>query len=817
MERMNLDLNWSFHMGLSRAFMEPGGKQESQVVSLPHDFVIGSVPSENAASRAFSGFYNGGIGCYEKYLDIPEHWRGRKIIVEFDGVYNNAVVEVNGSLLAFHPYGYTPFHVDLTDYVEYGERNRLCVTANNTALPNSRWYTGGGIYRHVDLLTAAPVYISPWGIFAYTDYVDGGTAHVVCETEIRNELTEGRELLVRVAVRDASSEEVSVCTKHIFMAAGSRQIVRTEHIVEDARCWDIDDPYLYSISSEVWREGTGILDGDSTVFGIRTISVDSKNGFRLNGRTIKLKGGCVHHDNGILGAASYRDSEYRKMKLHKENGYNAIRCAHNPPSREMLDACDRLGLLVVDEAFDKWRMERNPNDYHLFFEDWWERDLEAFILRDRNHPCIIMWSTGNEVDERGGLSNGYVWAKKLADRTRQLDPTRPVTHALCSLWSGLGDKDAEKVAAENNSLRKEGGDMQNINTAYMDEIFGKLTERFVSPLDVVGYNYLESRYEKDGLLYPNRVICGTESFAMEIDRIWEQVEKLPHVIGDFAWTSYDYIGEAGIGKSVFQDPEDSAPINPRTLMARNSKYPWRLANDADFDICGFDRPQLHYRKIVWGSKETYIVAQNPMYYGKREIVSLWGWPEGEADWSYRGYEGEPIRVTVYSAAPEVELFLNHVSVGKKAAGKENRYQAEFIVRYYPGQLKAVSLWGNGESTTYTIETAGEAAGVRLLPNVESLDADGQSLAFITVEIVDKDGKRVPSAQLHAMAEVTGKASLEAFGSANSITEENYKAGMFTSFRGRLLAIVRAADESGMAKLRVEIDGLPPAEMELPVR
>lgn len=813
MERIAQDRDWQFYVGKSHAFEEPGEKKQSETIHLPHDFVIASEPSEDAASRAFTGYYGGGIGCYEKYLDIPAQWRGKKIILEFDGVYNNTTVGLNGDLLAFHPYGYTPFHVDLTRHIEYGGKNRLHVRANNTALPNSRWYTGGGIYRHVDLLVSEPVYIKPWGIFAYVDHCDETGALVVCEVAVRNETMEDRKLSVKVVLRDDSGKSVAECIKHIFLSADSAQTVRTNHIVENVRRWDIDDPYLYHVSAEIIQEDGEVLDRDDTAFGIRTITVDTKNGFRLNGRKLKLKGGCVHHDNGILGAASYRDSEYRKMLLHKENGYNAIRCAHNPPSREMLDACDRLGLLVIDEAFDKWRMERNPNDFHLFFEDWWERDLESFILRDRNHPSIIMWSTGNEVDERGGLGDGYAWAEKLADRTRKLDPTRFVTNALCSLWSGLSDKEAEAVAAE----RKEGGDMQNINTAYMDKIFGELTERFAAPLDVVGYNYLESRYESDGITYPDRVICGMESFAMEIDRIWDKVERLPHVIGDFAWTSYDYIGEAGIGKSVFSHPEEAVSVNPGKLMAKSSCYPWRLANDADFDICGFDRPQLHYRKIVWGSKETYIAVQDPARYGMKETISRWGWPECEADWNWKGSEGKPVCVTVYSAAPKVALFLNGVCIGEKAAGKENRYQAEFVVSYCPGELKAVSCWENGETSAYVLETTGEAAAVKLIPETELLRADGQSLAFITVEIVDADGKRVPDAQVRARASVTGEASLAAFGSANPMTEENYTAGIFTSFRGRLLAIVRAAERPGMATLCVQAEGLPAVQTEISVR
>lgn len=807
MERKSLNDGWRFRLGKSLAFEEPGAVYQWRNITLPHDFMIESTPTEEAPARGFSGYFDGGLGVYEKQLFAPENWKGKKIILQFDGVYKNAVIGLNGHTLQFHPYGYTPFHVDLTDCLEYGQENRLSVRVNNTAQPNSRWYTGSGIYRSVDLLVSEPVYIVPWGVFAYTEDIVDGMARVLCQVTVKNETPEDRKLFVK-----ASIEEKASCGKAILLKANSSMTVRLNLLVSNPHCWDLEDPFLYKLSVSLNNEEGRELDRDCVQLGIRTISVDTRRGFLLNGKTHKLKGGCVHHDNGILGAASFYDSEYRKMKLHKENGYNAIRCAHNPPSKEMLDACDRLGLLVIDEAFDKWRMERNPNDYHLFFEDWWERDMESFIKRDRNHPCIVMWSTGNEVDERGGLSDGNLWAEKLANKVRSLDPSRLVTHALCSMWSGLSDADSDAVAEENRKNSIASGDLQNVNTSYMDKIFGERTERFASCLDVVGYNYLESRYEKDGAQYPDRVICGTESIAMEIDRIWDKVERLPYVIGDFAWTSYDYIGEAGIGKSVFLNPDDPSNVTQRSLMAKYSPYPWRLANDADFDICGFDRPQLHYRKVVWGSKETYISVQNPSHFGKKEIISMWGWPESEHSWSWTGSEGKKCRVFVYSAAPRVELFLNNQLIGVESAGKANRYQAEFVCPFSPGVLAARSVWTDGSSTSDSLETVGKPVGLRLTGDRKQMTANAQDLTFVTVEIVDEQGRRVPMACCKAKATVSGPASLAAFGSANPMTEENYSAGCFTSYDGCLQAIVRAGDKPGIAKLTVETEAYGNSEI-----
>lgn len=785
-----------------------------KAVNLPHDFLIHTNPSPDAVSGAATGFYSGGRGNYTKMLEIPDEWKDKKVIIEFDGAYNITDAGLNGHHIAMHPYGYTPFHVDISPYAGFGKKNRLHVVVNNTALPNSRWYSGAGIYRHVDLLVSPKMHIAPWGIFAYTNRIEKGTAYITCEVTVVNESEIKRNIILNVQIAPEGKAPAAASQKLVHALADEKQTMKLNLVVPDAILWDIDNPVLYNISAEL-SDGNVVIDSDSTNFGIRTISADPQNGFMLNGRTIKLKGGCVHHDNGILGAASFKDSEYRKMKAHKDHGYNSIRCAHNPPSRDMLDACDRLGLLVIDEAFDMWRMGKSDNDYHLFFEEWWKRDMEAFITRDRNHPCVVMWSTGNEIGERAGLSDGYEVAQQLAEFARKLDPTRLVTNAVCSFWSGLNDEEMEKVAEERRKLQSGGGTVQNMNTDYTNSIWGKYTEGFVNHLDVVGYNYLDNRYEEDGRTYPDRVICGMESFPMNIDILWDKVEKLSYVIGDFTWTSYDYIGEAGIGKSVFFEPDTEVDFMTR-MRIRNSLYPWRLANDSDFDICGFERPQLYYRKVVWGSQETFIAVQDPSRFGKKEVVSMWGWPDRSDRWTWNGWEGKMVSVDVYSSADEVELMLNEMSIGRKPAGKENRFTSSFELTYQPGTLIAVSYIEGKEVSRSKIRTAEVPAAIRLTSEQSKLPADGQSLAYVVVEFVDTDGCRVPNAEIAVKASVEGAGSLAAFGTSKSFTEENYTVGEFTSHEGRLLAIVRSAYEPGIARLFIEAENFDSRELFITV-
>lgn len=797
MQRESFDFDWSFGTG-KFWFMGFRFNGELIKVDLPHDFTISTNPDPHCVSGASTGYFNGDLGCYVKRFDVPAQWEGQHIELELDGAYMKSEVSVNGNIVGARPYGYSPYSVDLSAQLRYGASNEVRIVVDNSAMPNSRWYTGSGIYRHVDLLRGPALHIATWGVFARTQSIVNGTAYLVVEASVENSSSEDREALVQVKLLDGSAGVAVSPVTSVVVPASGKYTAKLQLEVPAAKLWDLDNPYLYTVKCEL-LENEKQTDSCSTFFGIRTISMDSQMGFRLNNKTIKLKGGCVHHDSGILGAAAFDAAEYRKIRLHKENGYNAVRCAHNPPSRGLLEACDRLGILVINEAFDMWRAAKNAQDYHLFFEDWWKRDLEAMVLRDRNHPSVILWSIGNELEERSGMHGGNQLSYELASFIKGLDDSRFVTAALCGVFPTMWEKEEQLKNSDGNA----GGAIQDFeNKDFISEHFLPRTEEFCKPLDVVGYNYLPYLYGKSGEAYPGRVICGTESYPMEMAEVWASVEKYPFVIGDFTWTSHDYIGEAGGGKVCYS----KEPPNGDMGFAFYSPYPWRTAYNSDFDLCGFDRPRLHYRKIVWGSEETYIAVKNPEHYGEYELISHWGWPQVLNKWTWNGYEGKQIAIEVYSGADEVELYVNGISLGTKPAGRENRYKACFETVYSAGKIEAVSRTKGKEISRDVVSTVGEPAAIRLSPEKARMEADGQDLCYVTVEIVDKNGTRVQDAEIKLKATVNGQGILASFGSANPKTAENYSIGSFTTFEGRLLAVIRAGHKQGSVVLTVSSEG-----------
>lgn len=916
MKRENWNRDWYFTKG--QASLMKAGKR----VQLPHDYMIESDVDREAPAAAAMGYFTGTVGTYTKYFEVPAEWQGERIYLHFDGVMMNASVSVNGSLVKRHHYGYTPFSVDVTDALYFGEANRVTVTVNPSMQPNSRWYTGAGIYRHVELSHVKPLHVEPEGIFAYTKRIDYGTgagaagtdgkqerpdqaesAVVYVEVTLRNHFTKDHQVRVRAALipdgqqpetgrdgcraGDSTADGWKGCQKGeseanqwvtdktplierdtvLLVKAGSTAVARIPMTVSHPLIWDAEHPNLYRVKAQVEDMGVfgvslnkdaameGICDEAEVLFGIRTVTADAVHGLQVNSRTVKLKGGCIHHDNGLLGAVSLRDSEYRKLRLLKESGFNAVRLAHNPGSGELLEACDRLGLYVFDEAFDAWGHSKQPGDYSQFFAQDWKEDMEAFILRDRNHPSILIWSTGNEVEERGGMGDGYAIAGELAAYVRSLDSTRLVANGLCSMWSGLDDRSFLEQTAASLKARKQ-GNAQNADLEGMDGAWEDRTESFCNCLDVVGYNYMDSHYEYAGQRYPERVILGTESFPNQFDKVWELVERLPYVIGDFTWTAVDYIGEAGIGKSkFFEEGDPMLEKGPMAVSSHMSEYPWRLANDADITIGGNLTPQGVYRKIVWGSSETGLYVQHPKFHGMEEVVSNWGWNQMTDCWNYEDYAGKPVKVYVYSSAPEVELFLNGKSLGRAAAGKENRFCAVYEVSYEPGALTAVSRKGDEEVSRAEIATTGVPASIRLTPDKAALPADGESLSYVSVEILDKDGNVVKNAEIRLEASLEAaeapayslspvhrlltdgelkktaaafgvgaeeeepdfSAYLAGFGSDNPVTEDNYTAGKCHSYQGRALAVVRAGQIAGTALLRVTGAGLGEASVEIKVK
>lgn len=800
MQEQLIMTGWEFSPGIPDRFSQP----KKVCLDLPHDMMVGL--DQTGDANAASGFYPGCAGTYEKYLDIPAEWAGEKVYVQFDGVYMHATVSLNGSQLAFHPYGYTPFLVDVTRRVRFGERNRLEVVADSTEVPNCRWYSGAGIYRDVKLLHGPLVRIQHRGIYLKTESITDEGAVVSGEVRVVNDMHVPFHGHVRLALTAEDGSETQAGTS-VWVEPQEEAAAWFRFVVPDAKIWSVDNPALYTVKATLTQKTSDTpMDYATTRFGIRTVSVDSVHGLRINGKTVKLKGGCLHHVTSPLGAADFDDQTRRVLKAHKEAGFNALRLAHNPPSERFLDLCDEYGLLVVDEAFDGWHIGKTPHGYHEHFDDWWERDLESYILRDRNHPSVVIWSIGNEVFERAGTGDGYLLSQRLAEKVRSLDSSRPVMLALCSLWNGLDDQDEAEFRKRLSGVTAG----QNMDFSFTNEIWADRTESMAAPVDIVGYNYMEDRYVSDHALFPNRVICGTESFPMAIDRVWALVEQCGHVIGDFTWTSADYIGEAGIGAAVYVDPE--TPEN--ALRDHNSRaYPWKLAYDSDWDILNFPRPQLAYRRIVWGSDETYIAVRDPKSYGKKELLSPWAWPEVWNSWTYPGFEGKPVEIDVYSPGDSVELFVNGISIGQK---NTERFTAKFETVYTPGVIEAVSYRDGMEISRGRIESVGAPVQLAIHPESTQAAADGQSLLFAAVEFLDSEGRRVPGVSRKLTAQVQGADKLLSFASANPVTDENYERGTITSFDGRAMAIIRTGHEAGNITLTVSCEGLESVSQEFEI-
>ena len=805
-----LDNNWTFRRGFfdSVALLEstPG-----EVVNLPHDGMIGTPVSKDAPAGSDSGYFNGGQTNYTKYVFFPKEWEKGCVGLKFDGVMQNATIEINGSKVALQHNGYAPFFVNLTNYALFEEENRISVQVNTSMQPNSRWYTGSGLYRGVQLLHGPKVHIVPDGIYMYTKEVADGYAFLEAQVEVENVTLDNRIVEVSLTLSSQETGDIAAETKGVIqLEPGKCGTARLILNVKNPLLWDADNPNLYIAKAVV--KDTGIyrthfieneevsVDEASTLFGIRTISADSIRGLLINGKCVKLKGGCIHHDNGLLGSISLYETEARKVAKLKEIGFNAIRTAHNPPSAAFVEACDRLGMYIFDEAFDAWSIAKRGGDYNQYFETDWEKDITAFVKRDRTHPSVIMWSTGNEIPERGGLANGYITANKIAAKVRMLDGTRLISNGICSYWSGLDD-----------SLMKNQSNEQNSNDGTESNIWEKGTEPFANGLDVFGYNYMEDFYEKNHEMFPERVILGSENFPKEIGYRWPFIEDHPYVIGEFTWTAWDYIGEAGIGKAVYIDENDpTAPKSPWDLMPQyNSPFPWRIANDADYDITGHKLPQGAYRSVVWGNKETFLYSMHPDTFGKTELMSMWGFPAVLKNWNYAGYEDKKVELVVYSCAEEVEVLVNGESIGRKkiCMDKPMPYSVRFETEYKPGKVEAVSFRDDKEISRDVLVTTEAPAEIRLTANKQEMKADGHDLIYVEIEILDANGNLVPDAELNLKAELTGDAVLAGFGSGNPITEDDYTDDMTASYRGRAMAILRSDYSKGEAQLVIASDTL----------
>ena len=760
---------WRFAYTPTEAWTQrvPGVAQRP--VTLPHDFKLELTRTADCPSGSSEAHYPGGVGYYEKTFMADARMCGGRAMLLLDGAYRITHVRINRELVAVHTGGYTAFLADMTGKLKVGE-NTLLVTVDASLMPASRWYTGAGLYRDVTLLTGGQVCFAPM------------------ETRIQTEIAQGSAIVRVVAPVLGQGEDAP--SMHAQVLAPNGQVVATWEggageemaIALDAPIlWSPESPALYTLSLAL-RNGTDPLDSQAIPFGIRTVSVSAREGLTLNGRPLLLKGGCVHHDNGVLGARSHPDAEWRKVQRLKECGYNAIRCAHNPPSTAFLDACDRQGMLVIDEAFDCWREGKKQLDDHIFFETQWQQTLRSMILRDRNHPSVIMWSTGNEIVERSGISDGADWSRRLADYVRALDSTRPVNNAVCGFFE---DPEIAEMAANSLSTAGEGKDF-----------WAQRSEAFLAPLDVAGYNYLLDRYEKDHALYPERIMLGTESFPAQALDNWQAVQMHPYLLGDFVWTAWDYLGESGIGHTSFDGPTSG-----------HKPFPYHLATCGDLDICGIKRPQSHYRDFVWSGRVTpYIATQHPRHFGSEEHLMAWGWPDIAECWNYAGHEGKPVLVTVYAAGDEVELLLEGISLGRRPAGEAHRYTATFEVPYKPGRLEAIAYACGKRIGHAQLETTGHPSALRMIAETQPDAVSMNGLLYVQVEVSDEAGRLVPDACPALEAGVDGAAELYAFGCADPEGAQQYTGTRCRAYKGRALAVLRRTGDGPVA-LTVTSPGL----------
>lgn len=791
MQRTLFDTNWECMEGA--AYLFPA-VPNYHPVTIPHDAVINAERKPDAPSGSSTGYTPGAVLTYRNIFEAPLTWKNRTVRFEFEGVYMNAEVYVNGDLVSLHPYGYTSFFADATSSLRLGEKNELKVVCNTKAEPNSRWYTGAGIYRHVWLLVGNPIHMRPWGLKIVTPDANTICSTVEIEAEIENETAAAANGSLKLEIFD---KDVKVAEKSILNVEAQPGItkIRDSLKIEGAKLWEEGNPNLYNMVAtfEVGEQSDSI----ESLFGVRTIKWNAVNGLMVNGKTVKLKGGCIHHDNGPLGSAAFDRAEERKVEILMSAGYNAIRCAHNPPSPALLDICDRKGVYVIDEAFDCWRRGKSAFDYHLHFEQWWRKDIESMIRRDFNHPSVIIWSYGNEIVERDGNSDGYEWSKRLSDAIHSMDSSRPTNTAVCQLISAITTpKDEKADSTDYNAEALIGFAVDPHNDPW-----GDLTEDFFAPADIGGYNYMEKRYLYDLKRFPDRIFMGTETFPHEIYDYWKSTMQSPRIIGDFVWTAFDYLGEAGIGKVLLDKP-----------ASFGSEYPWFHAFCGDFDICGFKRPQSYFKDLLWGVREKpFIAVYRPELYGKSFGMTAWSWEPVTDSWTFPGDEGKPIWVDVYCKDDEVELVLNGKSFGKKVAGDSVKNKVRFDLTYEPGELVAIAYKDGGEVSRESLHTLGSPDRLLLTADRSAISKDGNDLSFVTVEVCDANGERLHYAENEISFTIEGSAELIAVGSGNPTTTELFGGTNRKAYEGRMLAIVRSKGQEGRSILKAQCAGLKSGE------
>ena len=760
-ERKQLfDYDWKFFLGDAPDAKSNNFNDESwRKLDLPHDWGIeGKVNPKNPTGGG-GGYFPAGIGWYRKTFQASDAWKANKIAIYFEGVYMNSEVFINGKSLGVYPYGYSSFSYDLTPYLHFGKENVIAVRVDNSQQINSRWYSGSGIYRHVWMMVTNPIHVAHWGAAISTPVVSAKKATVLVKTKLKNETSSTQSILVKTILWNKNSKSVGNGQLKVELPANSEKEITQTINISNPLLWTPETPDLYQAQIQVLKEKK-ILDDTKTNFGIRSIRFTAENGFQLNGKTVKINGGCVHHDNGCLGSAAFDRAEERKIELLKAGGFNAVRTSHNPPSEAFLNACDRLGLLVMDESFDCWKIGKNNNDYSKYFNEWWQRDLETMVLRDRNHPSIIMWSIGNEIPERGDHS-AIETAKILAGAIKKIDTARPITSAIVD----------------------NGKDWSKFDT-------------LMAVHDVAGYNYHLWSALSDHQRVSSRIIVQTESYPKDAFTNWKLVQDNKYVIGDFVWTALDYLGESGIGRWYYSGDVPGEHWE-------HDFFPYHGAYCGDIDLIGWRKPISHYRSMLYNNSEKLYMAVREPAPEPLEIKETWWsvWPTWES-WTWPDFEGKTVQVEVYSKYPKVKLYLNNKLIGEQATTREQQFKATFAVPYSSGQLKAVGVDNGKEMESTMLKTSGDAAKIKLVADRKEILANGQDLSYITVEITDKDGIVQPNAANRIHFKIDGPGIIAGVDNADMKDTDPYTGNTRKAWKGRALVVIKSTHDTGNIKLTV---------------
>ncbi len=767
---IDMDADWLFSRGDFPSGSMPALDDSGwRKLNLPHDWSIEG-PFDASLGSA-TGYAPGGIAWYRKHFKLDSDHKGDAVAVEFDGIYNNSEVWINGQFVGRRPYGYSSFQCDLTPYLKFGkEDNILAVRVDHTRLPDSRWYTGSGIYRHVRLRINDKLHIGRWGVFVSTLQIKGDVATIRIETTIENDSGNKKGFLLQSEIVGPTGRVIDRRSMSETVDNASKRNLVQQISVDFPKLWSPDSPLLYTLNSSL-NVGSKVIDESSRPFGIRSAKFDPDKGFFLNGKSLKIKGVCIHHDAGCLGAAVPEKVLERRLQLLMDLGVNAIRTSHNPPSPELLDLCDRLGLLVMDEAFDEFTPGKNkwiagwnvglPGrfGYNEVFDQWADDDIQDMVSRDRNHPSIIMWSIGNEIDYPNDPFSNTVLGKEylpqnppaedmvkcarpLINAVKKLDPTRPVAAALA-------------------------------NIAMSDAV------GLCDLLDIVGYNYQEQRYAEDHKKYSKRVIFGSENHHSYAD--WLAVQDNPYISGQFLWTGIDYLGEAG-------------------------RWPNRANGAGLLDLCGFKKPAAWFRQSLWTDKPmVYICASTTGGEKNRPIKEEehWNWPKDQT-----------VAVLCYSNCPEVQLTLNDKPVGTKKLTEATDGVLAWQVPFVPGVLKALGRKDGKTVCEYALKTAGPAAKIELSPDVTALQADCKDVCHLSFQITDAKGVRVPDAANELKFEVGGPAAIIGIGNGDLNNTEDCKAPVHKAYQGRGLAIIQSKTTPGKITLKASSPGLEAATATL---